>query len=549
MKFLTVIAAFLAVLVAASIGSAAIPKYAEPNSNAPKGGIIVRSLGGEPPTLHPIMATDAYASRVFDFVMDTLLERKATDWEWAPRLAEKWEISKDGKVFTFTLRKDATWHDGKPVTAEDVKFSFDAVFIPEYQAAHLIPYLQGIAKAEVVDTHTVRFTAKDLYYKNFDSVAAGFNIIPKHVYSDVAKSKKMTRTLVGSGPYKLEKFDRGQKIILKRNNGWVAANDPYYKGSYNFDTVDLRFYKDENIEIERAKKGELDIIELRSESYEKKTSGAPWGTKIFKKKVQNDAPKSYGFIGWNFRREMLQDRKVRVALAHLMNREELNKKFMFGYNELAKGPTFNNSEYASPNVKPILFDTKEAQKLLGEAGWVDSDKDGVLDKTVNGKKVPFRFALIYPNKDTEKYWTLYQQDLKKAGIDMELKYMEWNSFLKLLDDGNFDAAALAWAANDIDWEPKQIWHSSSAVPGGSNFIYYKNPEVDKLIDDVRVTLDKSKRVEKLRKVFEIIANDAPYVFLFNPKFVFYAHSKAMGLPGDTMRYSTGLPFWWRQEKP
>jgi peptide/nickel transport system substrate-binding protein/microcin C transport system substrate-binding protein len=537
----------LATFVVLSTASAAIPKYAEPNPNAPKGGTIVRSLGGEPPTLHPIMATDLYAQHVWDFVLDTLLERKATDWEWAPRLADKWEISKDGKVFTFHIRENATWHDGKPVTAEDVKFSFDAIFEPKYQAAQLIPYYEGISKAEVVDAHTVKFTAKDGYYKNFDSVAS-LNIIPKHVYQDVEKSKKMTRTLVGSGPYSLEKFDRGQKIILKRNTKWAAANDPYYKGAYNFDTIDLRFYKEENIEIEHAKKGELDIIELRAESYEKKTSGAPWGTKLFKKKVENEAPKSYNFIGWNFRREIFQDKKVRLALAHLMNREEINKKFMYGYSSLVRGPSFNSSEYASASVKPILFDPKEAQKLLAEAGWTDSDKDGILDKTINGKKVPFKFSLIYPNKDTEKYWTLYQQDLKKAGIDLELKYMEWNSFLKLLDDGNFDAAALAWGANDLDWEPKQIWHSSSAVPGGSNFIYYKNPEVDKLIDDVRVTPDKTKRVEKLRKVYEIIANDAPYVFLFEPKYTFYANSSKMGLPGDTLKYSTGLAFWWMQAK-
>ncbi len=543
MKFITSI---LAIIVWANVASAAIEKFPEPNLNAPKGGNIVRSLGGEPPTLHPIMSTDAYASRVLDFVMDTLLERKATDWEWAPRLAEKWEISKDGKTFTFWLRKNAKWHDGKPVTAEDVKFSFEAVFEPKYQAAHLLPYLAGIEKVEVVDATTVKVTAKDGYYKNFDSIAT-INIIPKHVYADVDKSKKMTRTLVGSGPYKLEKFDRGQKIILKRNPEWAAAQEPYYKGAYNFETVDLRFYKDENIEIERAKKGELDIIELRAESYEKKTSGAPWGTKVLKKKVANEAPKSYGFIGWNFRREIFQDKKVRIALTHLMNREEINKKFMYGHNELAKGPTFNNSEYAAASVKPLLFDPKRAQELLKEAGWTDSDKDGVLDKTVGGKKTAFNFALIYPNKDTEKYWTLYQQDLKKAGINLELKYMEWNSFLKLLDDGNFDAAALAWNANDIDWEPKQIWHSSSAVPGGSNFIYYKNPEVDKLIDDVRVTLDKNKRKEKLTKVFEIIASDAPYVFLFNPKFTFYAHSKSMGMPGDTLKYSTGLSFWWKQQ--
>lgn len=534
------------VLLSSILVVAAIPKFAEPNIEAPKGGNFVRSIGGEPPTVHPIMSTDVFASRVHDLTLDSLLERKATDWEWAPRLAEKWEVSKDGKVFTFTLRKNATWHDGKPVTAEDVKFSFEAVFEPKYQAAHLIPFLQSIEKMEVIDTHTIKAYAKEKYYKNFDVVAT-MSIIPKHVYSDVEKSRKMTRTLVGSGPYMLSKFDRGQKIILKRNPNWAPAQDAYFKGAYNFETIDFRFYKDENIEIERAKKGELDMIELRAESYVKKTSGGPWDKTLLKKKIENDAPKSYNFIGWNFRRDLFQDKNVRVALAHLMNREEINKKFMYGFSELATGPTFNRSEFASPNVKPLLFDTKKAQELLAASGWTDSDKDGTLDKEVKGQKVPFKFTMIYPNKDTEKYWTLYQQDLKKAGINMELKFLEWNSFLKLIDEGNFDAATLAWGASDIDWDPKQIWHSSSAVVGGSNFINYKSAEVDKLIDEARLTLDKKKRVQLLQKVYEIVANDAPYVFLFNSKYGFYAHAKSIGMPGDTLRYNTGLSFWWKQK--
>ena len=540
-------AILLVVFVVSQILHAAIPKFSEPNSEAPKGGVFVRSIGGEPPTIHPIMSTDVFAGRVHDLTMDSLLDRKVTDWEWVPRLAEKYEIAKDGKTFTFTLRKNATWHDGKPVTAEDVKFSFDAIFEPKYQAAHLIPFYQSIEKIEVVDALTVKVTAKEKYYKNFD-VIAGMTIIPKHVYADIEKSRKMTRTLVGSGPYKVEKFDRGQKIILKRNPNWAAGQDPYFKGAYNFDTVDFRFYKDENIEIERAKKGELDMIELRAESFVKKTTGGPWDKTLIKKKIENDSPKSYGFIGWNFRKELFQDKNIRVALAHLMHREEINKKFMYGFSELATGPVFNRSEFASPKVKPLLFDTKKAQELLSASGWSDSNKDGTLDKEVNGQRVPFKFTLIYPNKDTEKYWTLYQQDLKKAGINMELKFLEWNSFLKLLDEGNFDAAALAWGANDIDWDPKQIWHSSSAVVGGSNFINYKNPQVDKLIDEARLTIDKKKRVQTLQKVYEIIADDAPYVFLFNSKYAFYAHSSSMGLPGDTLRYSTGLNFWWKQTK-
>jgi peptide/nickel transport system substrate-binding protein/microcin C transport system substrate-binding protein len=479
--------------------------------------------------------------------MEAMLTRDVETYAWKPRLAERWEISKDNKVFTFFLRKNALFHDGKPVTAEDVKFSFDAIFDPAYQAAHSRPYYEGIAKVEVVDPYTVKVTAKDTYFKNFDTIAGMMPIIPKHVYGDVAKSKKMTRTIVGTGPYMLEKFDRGNLITLKKFDKWYGNEDKEWKGAYNFDKINLRFYKDETMIIERAKKGDLDYTPLRTESYMKKTEGAPWGKTVLKFKIENSAPKTYGFIGWNFRRELFQDRNVRVALAHLMNREEMNKKFRYGMADLATGPTYLKSEFASQAVKPFLYDPKTAQELLTKAGWKDADKDGVLEKTVNGKKQDFRFTLIHPNKDNEKYWTMYKEDLKKAGIEMEIKYLEWNSFLKLLDEGNFDAVSLAWGGGDITWDPKQIWHSSSAVPGGSNFINYKNPEVDKAIDEARQTVDEGKRNKLLKTVYEKIAYDAPYVFLFNDKYDFYARSAKIGAPADTFKYDVGIDYWWTKQ--
>ncbi|MEK2644009.1 peptide-binding protein [Bdellovibrio sp. BCCA] len=530
----------LALLLSSALTAPALA--AAPNANAPKGGNFVFNLGGEPPTVHPITATDVYSRNVQNYVCDGLATRDAETYEWKPRLAEKWDISKDNKVFTFHIRKDAVFHDGTPVTADDVKFSFDAIFEPKYEAAHLRPYFEGIAKVEVLDPKTVRFTAKDLYFNNFES-AATLTVIPKKVYSDVEKSKKMNRQLICAGPYVLSKFDRGQLITLKKFDKWYGNNDAAFKGMYNFDTITLRFYKDENVELERAKKGELDYLDMRVEAFMKKTEGAPWGKTILKHKVENSAPKSYGFIGWNFRKELFQDRNVRVALAHLLNREEMNKKFRYGMSDLANGAIYLRSEY-NPGNKAIEFNPKKAQELLAKAGWTDTDKNGVLEKTVNGKKTEFKFTLIYPSKDVEKYYTMYREDLKKAGIDMELKYLEWNSFLKLVDEGNFDAVTMAWGGGSVDPDPKQIWHSASAVVGGSNFIAYKNPEVDKLIDEARVEPNKAKRVAALKKVYAKIAEDAPYAFLFNDKYAFYANSSRMGMPAETFKYEIGRDYWW-----
>lgn len=532
--------ALLALILSSAMVAPAMA--AAPNASAPKGGNFVLNLGGEPPTVHPITATDLYSQNVQAMVCEGLAGRDPETYEWQPRLAEKWEISKDQKSFTFYLRKNAFFHDGKPVTAEDVKFSFDAIFEPKYEAAHLRPYYEGLAKVEVIDAHTVKFTAKDTYFKNFDS-AATLSVIPKHIYSDVEKSKKMNRQLVCTGPFQMTKFDRGQMIQLKKFDKWWGLNEPMYKGKYNFETQTLRFFKDENVTLERAKKGELDYIDLRIEAFMKKTDGAPWGKTIIKHKVENSAPKSYSFVGWNFRKELFKDKNVRVALAHLFNREEMNKKFRYGMSDLATGAIYVKSEYA-PGIKPIEFSPKKAQELLSKAGWTDADKNGVLEKSLGGKTTEFKFQLIYANKDNEKYWTMYREDLKKAGIDMELKYLEWNSFLKLLDEGNFDAVTLGWGGGSVDPDPKQIWHSASAVAGGSNFINYKNPTVDKLIDEARVEPVKAKRVKLLKEVYKQIAEDAPYAFLFNDKFEFYANSSRIGTPAETFKYEVGTDFWW-----
>jgi len=529
----------------AALGSQTFSSRAEAAAaleTAPQGGNFTINLGGEPPTIHPITASDYYAQLVQNYVCEGLLTRDSETYDWKTRLSDKWEVSKDNKTFTFHIRKDATFHDGTPVTAEDVKFSFDAIFNPAYEAAQLRPYYEGIARVDIVDPHTVKFIAKDAYVKNFES-AATMNIIPKHVYGDVEKSKKMNRTLVCSGPYALSKFDRGQMIVLKKFDKWWGNNEPSYKGNYNFATITMRFYKEENVLLERAKKGDLDYIDLKIESYMKKTDGAPWGKTIIKHKVENSAPKDYAFVGWNFRNPLFQDKNVRIALAHLMNREEMNKKFRYSMSELATGAVYNKSEFA-PNIKPFEYSPKKAQELLAKAGWTDSDKDGVLDKMVNGKKVDFKFTLIYATKDWEKYWTMYREDLKKAGIDMELKYLEWNSFLKILDEGKFDAVTLRWSGGTVEPDPKQIWHSSSAVPGGSNFIAYKNPEVDKMIDEARYEPNLAKRTKLLKAVFQKIAEDAPYVFMFNDKYDFYATSSRIGMPADTFKYEIGTQYWW-----
>lgn len=512
------------------------------NEKAPQGGTFLYNLGAEPTTMNPITGTDLYNQTLQVYIMDSLMNRNYETYEFEPGLAEKYEISKDGKEFTFTLRSGALWSDGKPVTIEDVKFSFDVIFDEKYNAAHLRPYYENIEKAEVTGPNTIKFTTKSKYFGNFD-VVAGLTVLPKHFYGNAEEGKKKNKTILGSGPYQLKEYNQGQSIILERNKNWWGNAVAEQRGRYNFATIRMRFDKEENLVLERLKKGELHFDTLTPEAYASKTEGAPWGTEVLKKKVENLAPKSFGYIGWNLTQEKFADKKVRRALAHLMNREEMNKKFRFGMSLPATGPWYQQSEYADPAVKAIPFDVKKAAALLKEAGWVDSDKDGVLDK--GGK--PFEFTLFYGSKDTQKYWVMYQEDMKKAGVKMNLQMLEWNALMKNLDERKFDAVAMAWGGGAVDNNPKQIWHSDSIKAGGSNRTGYSNPEVDKLIDEGIAELDKKKRIKIYRKIYAMIADDAPYAFLFNNKYDLYAVNKQIGLPKDTFKFAIGTDYWWMSD--
>jgi microcin C transport system substrate-binding protein len=516
-----------------------------PNREAPQGGNFWINYTAEPTTINPISSTDVYASRVHAYTMDTLLTQDRETFEWSGALANKWEISKDKKVFTFTLRDNIFFHDGKPVTTQDVKFSYDVIFDDKYESVRWRPYFESVSKVEVVDAKTIRFTVKDTYFQNFDFIAGGLKISPKHIYGDPEKSKKMNREIIGAGPYKLEKYDKGQRLVLKKFDKWYGKEDPLNKGTNNFDTVSIRFASDENVYLEMLKKGDIDYNELTPEQYEVKTNNPAFEKTINRKKVQNSLGQGYRYLAFKLDHPIFKDLNVRKAMVHLMNREEMNQKFRYGLSLLATGPTDVTSDFAAPSVKPMLYNLKLAKELLTKAGWKDEDKNGVLEKTIDGKKTEFKFSLMYANKTFEKYFTFYQEDLKKAGIQMDLKVLEWNSFIKNVDERNFEAISMAWTTQ-VEFDAKQIWHSSSTAKGGSNYIGYKNAQADKLIDEARLEMDRKKRIPKLRKVYELIANDVPYIFMFNEKYSMYGLNKRIGQPHDTFKYSIGSDTWWVQ---
>jgi peptide/nickel transport system substrate-binding protein/microcin C transport system substrate-binding protein len=517
------------------------------NPNAPFGGDFKVNLGEAPTTLNALSSSDGYASEVQSMIMESLLTRNIDTREWEPALAKEWSISKDGKSFEFTLRDGVKWHDGKPLSAEDVKFSFDAIMDPKdkYKTAHLKSYYENISGVEILAANKVKFSVKTPYFNNFTQ-CAGLTVVPMHLYKNPSKEQEkiLNKTLVGTGPYMLKEFDRSKRIILTANPTWWGRSASNMKGLYNFQTMTMRFIKDGTIAIRTLENGELDFLPLQPEEYMQKTAGPKWGKEVFKVKTQNKSVGGYGFVGFNLTNPIFKSLKTREAIVGLFDRKKMIEKLLFNLSLPATGPLYQQSDYADPSVKPIDFDPKAALKKLNDDGWKDTDGDKILDKMIDGKKVQLSFTILEPSPDFVKFLTTFQEDAKKAGVDVQVKVVEWNAFIKLLDERKFEAVRLAWGGGVLDWDPKQIWHTESIANAGSNFVGYSNPKVDKLIDEARLLMDKKMRVAKLREVYRTIAADVPYIFLFNSKFRFYAHSKRAMREKETYTYGVGSDYWW-----
>ena len=328
------------------------------------------------------------------------------------------------------------------------------------------------------------------------------------------------------------------------NPDWWGRKLPEFKNLYNFAKVRIRFIANREMALRRLERKDLDFLKIREEDYYQKTNGPKWGKSVFKVKYKNQAGKSTGVIGFNLNHKILKSKNVRKAIYHLLDRKKMIDKFLYGNALPATGPWYRQSAYADPDVKPIAYNPTLAKNILEKEGWQDSDGDKILDKVIEGVKTPLSFTILEPHEEYMKYLVIFKEDAKKVGVQILIKRIEWSSFIKLLDEKNFEAIKITWSGR-IDVDPKQLWHSSSSVPGGYNFVDYKNKEVDRLIEEGGKIYDKEKRIKVFRKVYRLIAEDLPYIFLFNADLGFYAHTQRTQRIKNVYNYNIGYSsHWW-----
>jgi peptide/nickel transport system substrate-binding protein len=469
------------------------------------GDWLVTQLSAEPSTLNPITATDAYASAVDGYIYETLLRRDPKSLEFVPSLAESWEISADHLMYTFHLKKNIKWSDGHPFTAKDIVFSFNRIMDPKVDAAHLRNYYQDIERLEMLDDYTVRYRYKMPYFRAL-TICGEISVVPAHLFKEGENFNQhpIGRMPVGTGPYKLLRWDTGKEIVLVRN-------EEYWGEKPGLDRIVFKIITDSTVALQVLKQGGLDEMGLRPIQWEKQTENKRFEENF--QKLSYYAP-SFSYIGWNMRKPVFSDRRVRQAMTMLVDRELFLKKILFGLGTVISGPFYINSPEYDKDLKPYPYDPKAALALLKSAGWDYRNGEDILQKD----GVPFEFEFLIPasRKTSEQIATMLQENLKQIGIRMSIRKLEWAVFVQKVEEHNFDACTMGWA---LGWEsdPYQIWHSSQAVDKGSNFVGFKNEEADKLIEDARKEFDGKKRNEMYHRFQQIIYEEQPYTFLFTMK--------------------------------
>jgi peptide/nickel transport system substrate-binding protein len=469
---------------------------------------------GDASNLIPILASDSSSHGITGLVYNGLIKYNK-DIEIVGDLADRWEISGDGLVITFHLRKGVKWHDGYPLTAQDVLYSYKVIIDPSTPTAYAGDFLQ-VKKAEVVDDYTFRVT----YPQPFAPALASWamSVLPRHLLEgkDI-KVSPLIRHPIGTGPYRFIRWTTGQEIVLK-------SNQDYFEGKPYISEYDYRIIPDTATMFLELKSGGIDWMGLTPIQYTRQTSNIQFLQQF--NRFRYLAP-SYTYLGYNLLSPLFQDRRVRQALSYAIDKDSIIKGVLLGLGQAATGPYKPDSLWYNPHVKSYSYDPKKAAALLKEAGWIDSDGDGWLDK--NGQ--PFSFVIItnQGNDIRARTGVIIQDNLKKIGIQVKLRVIEWAAFLKqFIDKKNFEATILGWTIPP-DPDLYDIWHSSKIKPGELNFISYKNPELDRFIEMGRHTFDREKRKEYYFKMQEILAEDQPYTFLFVPDALTAISSRFKGI--------------------
>jgi len=547
------------------------------DGDAIKGEWIVLHDLSDPEGLNPVVTNDAAARTIFDRVFEKLLEQDFETTELIPALAEaRPTVSDDHLSYTFRLREGITFSDGKPLTSADVVFSTKAIKNPLIiDAAPLRNYYNAVKDVRAVDKLTVVFDMTEPYFLA-EYFLGGIYVLPKHVFDpknltdgysisetndlDAADKspnssmkefatwfnktevKRDVALNVGSGPYKFEEWSTGQRVVITRNESWWNAGKDPWNPAWPEKLV-FKVINDRNSAVVALKNQEIDFMEnVPAAKFTEEVD-----TNVLQYLVKHPyETQAYTYIGWNAARSVLSDKRTRRALSHLVDRPALIKQIVRDLATPVNSPIYPTRPEYDNTLPNIDYNPAKAKQLLAEAGWSDSNGDGVLDKVVGGKRedLTFTFLLNAGNEMREQIVLILSEEFRKVGVKALVKKLEWAVFLQNLRGRQFDAYIGGWVNDPIPSDPYQIWHSSQANNQGSNYVSFRNSRADWLLDNNRIEFDEQRRMAYMKEFQQIVADEQPYTFLWAPLYPSVYNKRLQNVRYSFVRPGYNPTQWW-----
>lgn len=459
--------------------------------------------------------------------------------EFSPWLAIRAEADPEFLEYVLWLRPGVKWQVPQvdlaryphlagehEVTARDVKFALDLILNPAVEAASIRSYYSECAGAEVVDDHCLIVRWKKKQWNSIAWTLAELAPMPEFL---LAYDEQGTRydadklaaaindhwyyrdnRFLHCGPYVMVEYDPQSHCLLRRNDGYFDTKRlPPIREIY------LEVFPDRELQEKKLMAGEHDYGGLLPHAWDRlrKDPKTPlgqgkmeenwlWGTQ-------------YGFIAWKMTHPIFKDLRVRKAMTMACDRFRMSESLHLGKSAVVTGPAYFRSPFVPEGLQPLPFDLAASRALLAEAGWQDKDGNGVLEATLEGEAREFRFTAMVPqNKEWQSVFDIFKEDLAKIGVIMTLEPLQWGQFSERLEDRKFECTALYWDTSGWDSDFHQIWHSSQVEePKSSNFIEFRDADVDRWIDEARVTFDREQRKAIQRRIHARIAELQPYTFM------------------------------------
>ncbi|MBK6505352.1 MAG: ABC transporter substrate-binding protein [Ignavibacteria bacterium] len=503
------------------------------SSKAVKGGMMTWSIPDFPATLRNYGKDEnSYYTRMASSLMyESLLDTDPVTQDYSPRLATHWQISEDKKTFRFRINPNARWADGKPVVAEDYVATFKLLLDPGLLTGGAEYYQEKYEMPVAESKYIVSIKAKNVGWIYFAG-AGGIRLLPAHLLEGVTAKDFLERfnyePMPGSGPYFIRKedVDKGRSITLRRRSDYWGEKEPFAKGMYNFDIIKTDVVQDETLQFEKFKKGEIDVYSVnRAQWWAEKTDFEEVKRGIVqKKKIYNQNPGGTSGLALNMRKPPFDDKRVRTAFSMLYDRKKFNEKLFYNSYTPLKS-FFSGTPYENPNNSLINFNLDSAILLLEEAGYKDKNDQGYRMK--NGKVLDLELTYTQPSQ--ERYLTIFQEDLKRAGIKLNLKQIDGTTQFKIGNERNFSMIIAAWGGQNPPSLEFNVISKTADDPNSTNWSGIKNTRIDELAQLYSTTFDKKERVKQVREVDSIIISIQPYVLgwyadytrlLFHNKFGF-----------------------------